>query len=208
MNKKLALLSLIAFTSIASAVHAKEPEVVYSKTPVFSQIVGFGFPINFVEGHQQATTKQYILELIPKGESVQKWTQMITLTGTKDVASRITPKDYLGGIASGFKKSCPSTFSAASIGEFKVSGYPAFAAIVSCGSNKDIPEAETALIYTVVGKEDAYTFQWAEHIPGGKTFEDSEENAKKWKARINTLNPLLLCDKVAGEKAPYPSCIK
>jgi hypothetical protein len=52
-------------------------------SPVFSQLVAFSMPSNFVAGYEKTNGGNYTREAVPKGESVQKWTEMITVTGAK-----------------------------------------------------------------------------------------------------------------------------
>jgi hypothetical protein len=56
----------------------------------------------------------------------------------------------------------------------------------------------------VKGREDLYTVQWAEKGPALAKL--PELDAAKWKPRADTLALTRICDKVAGEAAPYPSC--
>ena len=183
---------------------------VYATMPVFSQIVGFGFPASFVKGNEQGSAEQYILELVPKGESVDNWTQMITLTGAKDLVEKgATPDKILGFIADNFKKSCPDSFQAANLGEFKINGFPGQGALISCGSTKAKPMSETAMVIALQGEKDFYTLQWAEHVKNSKSpLDTSGDSVKKWGSRQQMLAPVRLCARVPGEQAPYPSCLK
>src|SRR3954471_11264879 len=52
-------------------------------TPVYSQLVRFSFPAGFTPAYQNDTGSYYIQESVLEGQTVQKWSQMITLTGSK-----------------------------------------------------------------------------------------------------------------------------
>jgi hypothetical protein len=61
---------------------------VFAVTPVFGQIVKMSYPRGFVPAFQKTNADFYIQESVPTGENVNSWTQMITLTGKKDFATR------------------------------------------------------------------------------------------------------------------------
>ena len=54
------------------------------------------------------------------------------------------------------------------------------------------------------GKTDLYTVQWAARGPASPKPIDLD--IPTWKSRADTLALTRICDKVAGEAAPYPSC--
>src|SRR5262245_31873776 len=49
--------------------------------PVFSQLVMFSVPAGFIPAFQNTNGPAYIQEWVPAGETVNKWSQMITVTG-------------------------------------------------------------------------------------------------------------------------------
>ena len=177
-------------------------------TPIFGQLVTFSFPKGFVPAFENAKGDQYIQESVLEGESVKKWSQMITITGAKGLASNpnVTPARFAGGMASGFKRVCPDSYSATGLGETKFGNHDAFAAVVSCGIaiSTGEPYSESMLLIVIKGENDYYTIQWAERGGASKTpikFEDV-----KWIDRMKKLTPIKLCPIIPGEKAPYPSC--
>ncbi|MGY8665233.1 hypothetical protein Q3C01_23105 [Bradyrhizobium sp. UFLA05-109] len=177
-------------------------------SPIFSQLVSFDMPSNFAAVFENTKGGHYIREAALKGESAQAWSQMITVTGEKGVSGNpgLTPEKFAGNIAGGFKSACPESFAAKALGTTKFGGSDAFIAVIGCGSVDTGPErhSETALLITLKGEADYYTIQWAERGPAsGKPPLDDE----KWPARLRELRPIDLCPIVAGEKAPYPSCV-
>lgn len=179
-------------------------------TPVFSQLVAFSYPRGFVPAFEDAKGGQYRQESVLQGESVGQWTQMITLTGAKGLASNpnMTPKMFAGNMADGFKRVCPESFAATGLGDMKIGAHDAFAAVVSCGvaNNAADPHSESMLVVVVKGAKDYYTVQWAERAAASKT--PIRLDDPKWKARLGRLSPIGLCPVVPGEKAPYPSCAR
>src|SRR5262245_53509534 len=99
---------------ISSAVSAEQPRAFTVISPIFGQLVSFSMPMTFVAASEKTTAANYIREAVLKGETVNRWTQMITVTGAKGAASnpRVTPETFAGSIAGGFKNACPDTFAA------------------------------------------------------------------------------------------------
>jgi hypothetical protein len=174
-------------------------------SPIFSQLVAFSMPSNFVAGYEKTNGGSYTREAVPKGESLQKWTEMITVTGAKGLAATASAEKFAGTIASGFQRACPGSF-AAKGSVLKTGGLDAFVSVVGCGKVGDGADvrSEMALIVAIKGSADIYTVQWAERAaPSGKA---DVENTK-WQERLRQLAPLRVCSIVSGEKAPYPSCL-
>jgi hypothetical protein len=55
-------------------------------SPIYGQLVRFSMPSNFAVAFENARDGNYIREAVLKGETVQAWTQMITVTGAKGLA--------------------------------------------------------------------------------------------------------------------------
>lgn len=192
----------------ASAASAQAPAAFTVISPVFGQLVAFSMPSSFVVVSENANGPNYIREAVPKGETVDRWTQMITVTGVKGLAGnpKVSPESFTGSIAGGFKAACPDSFTAKGFGATTFGDQDAYVAVASCGrveSGAD-KHSETALVVTVKGNADYYTLQWAERGPAaGKSAIDEA----KWQARLRQLRPIRLCPILPGERAPYPSCV-
>ncbi len=182
---------------------------VSSITPIFGQLLRMSYPKGFVGVFEKTNGDFYIQEHVPPGESVNAWTQMITVTGKKDYASRpgATPVAVLNGMAGGFQRACPSSFAAKMLQENKLNGFDAAVAVVSCGASPTTQgkTSESALIVVVKGQTEIYTIQWAERAARSDTPIPIE--LTKWQDRFKLLNPIKLCPIVPGERAPYPSCV-
>lgn len=192
----------------AQAAKPESPPAAFTTiSPVFGQLVAFSMPSNFVATFEDTKPASYTREAVPKGESVQKWSEMITLTGAKGAASapNASAEKFAGAIAGGFQRACPDSF-AAKGSPTKIAAFEAFMAVVGCGRVGNAAEArsETALIVAIKGSADLYTLQWAER--GAPAAKPDIENAK-WQERLQRLAPIRLCAIVPGEKPPYPSCI-
>jgi hypothetical protein len=201
----LAAACLAAEPSAAQAQQNSPPASFTVISPIFSQLVSFSMPSNFVAGYENTNGGNYTREAVPKGESVQKWTEMITVTGAKGLAATASAEKFAGTIAAGFQRACPESF-AAKGSVLRTGGLDAFVSVVGCGKvggGADV-RSESALVVAIKGSADIYSVQWAERgAPAGKA---DVENAK-WQERLRQLAPLRVCAIVPGEKAPYPSCL-
>lgn len=179
--------------------------------PIFSQLVSTSLPKGFKPAPVYEATlpgPRYVRENVLEGENENEWTQMITITGAKDLSNNpnLTPQKFVEAMAAGYKRACPDTFSAAKVPIQNISGYDAFGAVVSCGKSPLTQgrTSESAIIIGIKGEHDYYTVQWAERSAASAT--PLEIDAAKWAQRLNGIGPIKICAIVAGEPAPYPSC--
>jgi hypothetical protein len=194
---------------LASAASAEGPPTAFKViSPIFGQLVSFSMPRAFAVIGENTNGPSYIREAVLKGETADRWTQMITVTGAKGAAANpnVSPESVAASIAGGFKSACPDTFAAKGVGPIKFGDQDGYVALASCGSVVSSPDkhSETALVVAVKGSADYYTLQWAERTPAsGKPVIDEA----KWLERLRQLQPIRLCPIVPGETAPYPSCV-
>lgn len=178
-------------------------------SPIFGQLVTFSFPKGFTTIFEDAKGPQYIRESVLAGESTKKWSQMVTITGAKGLASNpnVTPQSFANRMAGGFKNACPTSFNGTGLGVFKLGSYDAFAAVISCGVANPTGDlySESMLLIVIKGESDYYTIQWAERSDASTTPIKFDES--KWTDRFKRLAPIKLCPIVPGEPAPYPSCV-
>lgn len=125
-------------------------------TRIFDQLLMFSFPKGFKPAFEDAKGGQYIQESVLDGESTKKWSQMLTITGAKGLASNpnISPQIFANKMAGGFKNSCPSSFSGTALGAFKLGAHDAFGAVISCGVANPAgePYSESMLLIVVKGQ--------------------------------------------------------
>jgi hypothetical protein len=148
---------------------------------------------------------------VPSGQTVQDWTQIVTLSALKDAASLkgATPDDLAANIAARFKADCPDSYAGRTMDAPVLDGYPTYAALISCGSlpaEDQLPaHSETVLVVAIKGTRDYYTVQWAER--GAPQEGPIRQDMATWYTRLAAMQPIAVCDKVPGEQAPYPSCL-
>lgn len=184
--KKLLLALAIAALAIPAA--AASVEVV---APIWSQTVAFTLPAGFVTNFEHASGGHYIREAVPKGETSDVWTQMITVTGERNAAGPgVTPRHFAEAMAAGFNRACPDSFNAQPIGGGKTSGYASYTEIMSCGTSPttDGRTSETAVVLVIAGSRDMYTLQWAVRTAPSAT--PMHFDVAAWKARLARLQPV------------------
>ena len=208
MGAARAAIAALSLGALVSAAEAETPQSFRVISPIFSQLVTFSMPANFAAVFENTRGGHYIREAVLKGETPQAWTQMITVTGEKGLSSNpnATPEKFAGSIAGGFKAACPYSYAAKTIGSTKLGSAEAFLVVVGCGSVDTGPtrHSETALLIAIKGTLDYYTIQWAER---GEAADQPPVDDEKWSARLRELRPIDFCPIVAGEAAPYPSCV-
>ncbi|MGY4512681.1 hypothetical protein [Bradyrhizobium sp. USDA 3650] len=199
---------LAASLLIAATANAQAPQSFRVISPVFGQLVSFAMPSNFSAVFENTKGGHYIREAVLKGETPDRWTEMITVTGEKGMTTTpgSSPEKFAGSIAGGFKSACPDSFAARSLGATAFGRFEGFVAVIGCGRVDSGPtrHSETALLVTLKGTTDYYTIQWAER---GPETDEPPVNNDRWQVRLRALGPIELCPIVAGEAAPYPSCV-
>ena len=204
--KRISLAILAAM--LGSVASAEGPPPYTAISPIFGQLVSFSMPQTFYVIGENTKGPSYIREAVLKGETADRWTQMITVTGAKGMVAnpKASPEAFAASIAGGFKSACPDTFAAKGLGPIKFGEQDGYAAVAGCGSVISAPDrhGETALVVAIKGSADYYTLQWAERGPAsGKPVIDEA----KWQERLRQLQPIRICPIVPGEAAPYPSCV-
>ena len=172
-------------------------------SPIYSQLVAIPVPGGYTAGFEREQGGAYILELVPSGEKVENWTQLITVTGGRGTANQVSVTDMASNLAAGFQAACPTSFVVHKLAPPKVQGAEAvFAGYLGCGTVNG--QSEAMVFVVLQGKSDLYTLQWAAHGPA--VDHPVEPDATIWRPRADALGLARLCDKVAGEQPPYPSC--
>ena len=175
-------------------------------TPIYSQLLLFSMPSGFSPVNDSERAGKYLQQSLPGGQNLDRWVEMIAVTGEKDAAtSGITAKKLAEVIAGAARQSCPTTFSVASFGAVKVERQDGFATVIACGTVDPVrPHSRTLLLITIQGTRDLYTLQWVEH--GAPSSTALVIDPARWRDRLSRLAPVRLCDVVPNEAPPYPSC--
>jgi hypothetical protein len=177
---------------------AGEPHIGTAST-VFHQVVTFSLPGEFKSARpffEKNNGSFYTSEHVPAGETAERWTQMITLSGTKDLAlnAAVTVREAITPLATGFQRHCPESFTSTDLGAQNVTGAQGAAAmVVGCGRVQAGSDAhsETALILAIKGSADYYTLQWVRR--GSPSNSAPALDAAYWSKQLERLQPIRLC---------------
>lgn len=188
--------------------HAGDRDTVVAVMPVFSQVVAWRLPSGFVRANEETKGDHYLFEAVRRGESLEDWSQRVSLTGAAALADypEVTPRAFANSLAMDFKQTCPDSYYGIELEAPAVEGHDAYAAVAGCG---EVPggkpaHGETALIVVIKGTHDYYTVQWDERSRAQSG--PPRIDAHLWSQRLAELMPIKVCDRVPGEKPPYPSC--
>lgn len=198
------------FAAPAFMASAAEPASRVAVSPIYSQLLAHGMPSGFKVVFEKDSGPEYIREAVPEGQSVQQWTQMVTVTGAKGLAANpnATPRRFVEVMAAGFQKACPDSFAAKMVQEGNLpTGQATFTAWLGCGATGAAPDplrSESVLVTAIQGAADIYSVQWA--MRGAPLKAAPEFDGAVWGPRFKALMPIRVCDQVKGESAPYPSC--
>jgi hypothetical protein len=111
----------------------------------------------FVVGFEKANINQSIREEVPRGETVQRWSKMVTTQWFRKLAERLTPTEYAGKMLESLPRACPGATASA---VQKVTGQDAVRLRVVCPSTAT-GQAESFFLLAVAGKEDMHVKQVA-----------------------------------------------
>ena len=209
MKAKVAVLFL-AMTALVAALPARSQDGMTMTTPVFGQIVFYQLPAAFQPSYEDASTDGYIQEAVPAGETVNDWSQMITMTGIKDAEGQADMLEGAAQVLAGhYQQACAETFTGTSFGATEINGLAGLVVFLGCGTVAPAEEeqdarSETAVIVYVNSAFGYITVQWAERGPPEAT--RPVYDIETWKPRLAQLLPIRLCDAIDGEEPPYLSC--
>lgn len=115
----------------------------------------------FVVGHSLARGGSSIEERVPQGETVHKWSRMVTVQRFAGVALNMAPAPYLQNIADNLlPRSCPGA-RASEVRTFAVAARPAAQMRVTCPLNPQTGLPETFYMRAIAGAQDLHVAQVA-----------------------------------------------
>lgn len=110
----------------------------------------------FVVGNQQSAGGASIIEQVPSGESVERWTRMVTTQRFEGLADRIDAPGFLGKLAALTAERCAGAKASG------VQGTGASAEVrIDCPLNPQTGQPETFIARAIVHGRDLHIFQVA-----------------------------------------------
>src|SRR5665213_3704580 len=83
------LLLSLAFTlaGTLAAAQSRASPTITAVTPIFGQVIALSYPSEFKMVNQETKGPNYLQESVKSGDTVDRWSEMITLTGRQGAAS-------------------------------------------------------------------------------------------------------------------------
>lgn len=126
--------------------------------PAGERLAGGSLP-GFVVGYDASNGQQSIVEQVPQGQTVERWTKMVTSQRFTGLAARSTPAAYADTILAQLPRSCPGA-KASPVRTLQVSGRPAARFQVDCPRSAG-GAPETFLFLAIAGQSNMYVKQVA-----------------------------------------------
>jgi hypothetical protein len=118
----------------------------------------FSPPKEFKIGYQSNRDSRLMTEFVPKAETVDDWTQMLTVQiyrgATVDAAT------FLGGVGKRYMDACPGT-TAKGIFTGQINGYVVSMLLLKCPMNPATSKPETTAFRVIKGNDALYSVQRA-----------------------------------------------
>jgi hypothetical protein len=168
--------------------------------PVYSRIISFDLPRPFVAIYRKQAPGGYIAEYVPDGETLDGWTQMITVTANFGVGSAAVDDAALANYIFG-RHECQGKLYR-DLGEVpSASSARQRVLVIGCdGAAPGAPGSERAAIAFLRDADHVWTVQFAQRVPpGGKAvLFDVDQSI----ARLAALNIRAFTEAEAGVPAP------
>ena len=118
----------------------------------------FDLPPGFEKGFEESDDAFFIQEWVPKGESVNYWSEMLTLTIQN--MPNIDPVEFFNHMADGWEESCPE-YGGLLLHEGLENNYPVALWFLKCPKNPMTNKPEFTYIKGIAGNDNFYTVQLA-----------------------------------------------
>jgi hypothetical protein len=144
-----------------------------------------GFKMDF----QEKTKEMLISEMVPGAESVDNWTQMVTVQIFFGLKSG--PEEFKSRVETGWARACRGS-SAHAIAQGKENGYPFAVWLLACPLNKTTGKPEFTWFKAMQGNDSLYVVQVALKA------RPSEEATTRW---MDYLRAVRVCDTRLPDRA-------
>jgi len=117
------------------------------------------FLLQMPKGFRLGWQKEAWAEWIPAAESIDDWSEMITVQ-TYHLSPSVSQTQFLQGVAAGWMKACPET-PVQKIFSGRTNGYPVSMLLLSCPRNPKTGKPETTAFRVILGNDALYSIQRA-----------------------------------------------
>lgn len=176
-----AILMLLPVVALAKPAQRGE-EIVYFSAP----------PAGFEIGYRASQGGQTIVELVPRGQTVQNWERMVTLQTFAGNTRSVS--DFRRAVSDGWRRACPGG-NTINLSEGQENGYPFAFWQMSCEHNPQSGRPEYTWIKVMRGERALYVAQYAfRHLPSRAELTDAARR----------LRGMSLCDMRLGRARQHP----
>jgi hypothetical protein len=141
-----------------------------------------------IDSHQQKSSG-VMNEMVPTGESVDNWTEMVTVQIFYNL--KATPEQFVTRLIGQWTTACPGTTSSA-IANGPENGYPSGVWLLKCPKNPATGKPEITWIKAVQGNDSFYVVQKA------FKFTPSKDEVVQW---MKYLRSVAVCDSRLADRA-------
>jgi hypothetical protein len=113
----------------------------------------------FVVGYSAGNAQQSIREEIPRGETVEAWTRMVTTQRFTGLAQRTTPAAYVQSVLAPLPRACPGA-AISPVTNLSIAGRPAVRFQVDCPHSAG-GRPESFILLAIAGRSDMHVKQAA-----------------------------------------------
>jgi hypothetical protein len=130
----------------------------------------FSPPNDFKIGFQSQHDNRLMTEWVPAGETVEDWTQMLTVQVYR--GATVDAATFLQGVGKRYMDDCPGT-TAKGIYTGQVNGYVVSMLLLKCPNNAGTSKPETTAFRVIKGKDALYSVQRAwRAVPSDRDLDD------------------------------------
>lgn len=169
-----AILSLILALALPSAARAQNLQ---------NENLIVAIPKGYKIGHQQKAQRGVISEMVPEGQTVENWTEMVTVQIFFGLG-HVTPASYRTNMEKLWSGACPGS-SFATQKEGIENGYSTLTFRLNCPTNKQTGKPEITWMKFMQGRDSFYIVQKA------FKYEPSAAEIAQWSGYLNSVG---VCD--------------
>jgi hypothetical protein len=147
-------------------------------------------PDGYVVGFQDKNAKQQMTEMVPRGQPVKDWTDMVTVQIFFNMTD-VTPVAYKQRLEKLWVENCRGAQSSP-IGQGNERGYPVIVWLQYCPLNKDTGKPEVTLLKAIAGKDSFYVVQKAFR------FQPDQPQVEQWSRYLRDVS---VCDSRVPDRA-------
>ncbi|NWG26337.1 MAG: hypothetical protein HXY30_18290 [Pseudorhodoplanes sp.] len=147
-------------------------------------------PEGYIVGFQDRNARQQMTEMVPRGQTVKDWTEMVTVQIFFGLTN-VTPEAYKQRLETLWAENCKGAQSNP-VGQGNERGYPVTIWIAFCPLNKETGKPELTMLMAIGGRDSFYLVQKAFR------FKPDKSQIEQWSRYMRGVT---VCDSRVPERA-------